>query len=144
MEQPDTNEVQEQQQEQQQEQVQEQVQQEQVQQEQVQQEQQVRHVQLVQDVQLQEVHEVQLKKYRAAKYDNDDQTYAMQMKRYCIPPAFNEFTDGLMDETHINRFGLLQAIDDYNKTEDSKIFRLEAPFQDAAFNFRPYQPCCIS
>jgi hypothetical protein len=140
MEQPnqDMNEVQVQQVQQ----VQEQVQQEQVQQVQHVQVQQVQHVQVQQE---QEVHLVQLKKkYRAEKYDNDDQTYAMQMKRYCIPPAFNEFTDGLMDETHINRFGLLQAIDDYNKTEDSKIFRLEAPFQDAAFNFRPYQPCCIS
>ena len=88
---------------------------------------------------------VQLKKkYRAETYDKHDETYATQIKRYDIPQAFNKFTDGLMDETHINRFSLLQAIDDYNRTEDAKLYPLELPFQDVAFNFRPYQPCCIS
>ena len=88
---------------------------------------------------------VQLKKkYRAETYDKHDETYATQMKRYDIPQAFNKFTDGLMDETHINRFSLLQAIDDYNRTEDAKLYPLQLPFQDVAFNFRPYQPCCIS
>jgi hypothetical protein len=88
---------------------------------------------------------VQLKKkYRAETYDKHDETYAMQMKRYDIPRAFNKFTDGLMNETHINRFSLLQAIDDYNRTEDAKMYPLELPFQDVAFNFRPYQSCCIS
>jgi hypothetical protein len=82
------------------------------------------------------------KKYRAATYDKHDETYATQMKRYDIPQAFNDFTDGLMNETHINRFSLLEAIDDYKRTEDAKT--LPPLFQDAAFNFRPYQPCCIS
>lgn len=88
---------------------------------------------------------VQLKKkYRAATYDIHDQTYATQMKRFNIPQAFNDFTDGLMNETHINRFSLLQAIDDYNKTEESKTSQLESLFEDSAFNCRPYQACCIS
>jgi hypothetical protein len=85
-----------------------------------------------------------LKKYRAANYDRSDEEYARQMKKHTIPAAFNEFTEGLMDETHINRFGLLSAIDDYNKTETSEEFPLECRFQDAAFNCRPYQPCIIS
>ena len=99
----------------------------------------------MEQVNTEQVINVQLKKkYRAATYDIHDQTYATQMKRYNIPQAFNQFTDGLMDETHINRFSLLQAIDDYNKTEESKISQLESLFEDSAFNFRPYQACCIS
>jgi len=82
--------------------------------------------------------------YRAAKYDENDEKYATQMKLHNIPYTFNEFTDDLMDEKYINRFGLLQAIDDYKKTEESKICPLPHTFQDAAFNYRPYQPCIIS
>ena len=85
-----------------------------------------------------------LKKYRAANYDRSDEEYAKQMKKHTIPATFNDFTKGLMDETHINRFALLSAIDDYNKTETSEEFPLECRFQDAAFNCRPYQPCIIS
>jgi DNA polymerase sigma len=92
-----------------------------------------------------EVIQVQLKKkYRAALYDIHDQQYATHMKLHNIPKAFNDFTDGLMDETHINRYSFLQAIDDYNKTEESETYPLELRFQDAAFNYRPYQPCIIS
>jgi len=83
-----------------------------------------------------------LKKYRAMTYDIHDEEYAKQMKKHDIPDAFKEFTDGLMDETHINRFSLLQAIEDYNKTRP--VIMLSLVFQDAAFNFRPYQSCVIS
>ena len=83
------------------------------------------------------------KKYRAAIYDIHDQEYATQMKKYTVPNAFNEFTDGLLAETHINRYSLLQAIDDYNKTEESKTYPLEMVFENTAFNYRPYQACVI-
>jgi hypothetical protein len=85
-----------------------------------------------------------LKKYRASRYDADDEKYATLLKRHELPQAFHDFTDGLMQERYINRFGLLKAIDDYNKTEMSIEFSLPCVFQDAAFNCRPYQQCIIS
>lgn len=83
-----------------------------------------------------------LKKYRYIYYDNDDKEYATEMKTYEIPQEFRDFTEGLMDETHINRFGLLKAIDDYEKIMPEK--KLSSSFTNKAFNFRPYQQCTIS
>jgi len=83
-----------------------------------------------------------LKKYRAAKYDKHDEEYATQMKKYDIPQEFRDFTDGLMDETHINRYAILQAIDDFQRKHPE--IRLSCPFLDNSFNYRPYQPCIIS
>ena len=80
------------------------------------------------------------RKYRAVKYDIHDQTYAKQMQFYDLPPEFNEFTDGLLKETHINRFDLLEAIDNYNA---KGLPQLPCLFQDVAFNCRPYQQCII-
>ena len=82
--------------------------------------------------------------YRAATYDEYDEKYATHLKIHKIPDAFNTFTNGLMNEKYINRFSLLKAIDDYNKTEKSREFPLELAFENAAFNYRPYQPCIIS
>jgi hypothetical protein len=84
---------------------------------------------------------VALKKYRARNYDNSDKEYATQMKKYEIPQDFRDFTEGLMDETHINRFGLLQAIEDFQRTRPE--IQLSCAFQNGAFNCRPYQPCVI-
>jgi hypothetical protein len=83
-----------------------------------------------------------LKKYRARSYDDFDKKYAIKMKNYDIPQEFRDFTCGLMEETHINRFGLLQAIEDYEQTKPEK--ELSSAFTDNAFNYRPYQPCIIS
>jgi hypothetical protein len=82
-----------------------------------------------------------LKKYRARNYDKSDEEYATQMRKYEIPQEFRDFTEGLMDETHINRFGLLQAIEDYERTRPE--IQLSCAFQNGAFNCRPYQPCVI-
>jgi hypothetical protein len=82
-----------------------------------------------------------LKKYRARNYDKSDEEYATQMRKYEIPQEFRDFTEGLMDETHINRYGLLQAIDDYERTRPE--IQLSCAFQNGAFNCRPYQPCVI-
>jgi hypothetical protein len=89
--------------------------------------------------------EVQLarKKYRVASYDIHDETYAKQMQKYSLPDAFHKFTEGLMEEPRINRECLLDAIDDYNKTDSCDVFPLPVTFQNAALNFRPYQPCVI-
>ena len=83
-----------------------------------------------------------LKKYRARNYDKSDEEYATQMKKYQIPQEFRDFTEGLMDETYINRYGLLQAIDDFQRTRPE--IQLSCAFQNGAFNCRPYQPCVIS
>jgi hypothetical protein len=88
------------------------------------------------------VSEKPLKKYRAINYEKDDEDYAMYMKTHEIPQEFRDFTEGLMDETHINRFGLLQAIDDYQRTRPEK--NLSSGFQNSAFNYRPYQQCTVS
>ena len=82
-----------------------------------------------------------LKKYRARDYDKYDEEYAMLMKTYKIPQEFNDFTEGLMDETHINRFGLLQAIEDFQQTRPE--IQLSCVFKNNAYNFRPYQKCII-
>jgi len=89
--------------------------------------------------------EVQLarKKYRASSYDIHDETYAKQMQKYSLPEVFHRFTEGLLEEPLINRDRLLDAIDDYNKTDSCDDFPLSLAFQNAAFNFRPYQPCVI-
>jgi hypothetical protein len=87
------------------------------------------------------IHVQLLKKYRVTFYDNYDEMYATEMRKYVIPPAFNDFTDGLMDETHISREKLLTAIGDYNKTHP--VHPLASNFEDSAFNYRPYQPCVI-
>ena len=83
-----------------------------------------------------------LKKYRHLVYDNYDEMYARQMKTYAIPPEFNTFTDGLMNEQYISRSQLLDAIKDYNLTNPSNT--LSDVFIDNAFNYRPHQPCIIS
>ena len=80
------------------------------------------------------------RKYRAIKYDISDQTYAKQMQFYDLPKEFSEFTENLLKETHINRFNLLEAIDNYNA---KSLPELPCVFQDVAFNCRPYQPCVI-
>ena len=93
-----------------------------------------------------------IKKFRAYSYDIHDETYATQLKRVyreytteSAQKAFDNFTDNLMLETHIHRYSLLNAIDEYNKTEDGRKFPLTATygsiFEDNAFNFRPYQAC---
>ena len=94
--------------------------------------------------------EQKIKKFRAYSYDIHDETYATKLKKVyreytteSAQKAFDNFTDNLMLETHIHRYSLLNAIDEYNKTEDGQKFPLTARygsiFEDNAFNFRPYQ-----
>ena len=80
------------------------------------------------------------RKYRSVKYDIHDRTYAKQMQFYELPPEFSEFTDGLLKETHINRFDLLEAIENYKA---KGLPRLPGVFEEVAFNCRPYQSCII-
>ena len=84
------------------------------------------------------------KKYRSTNYDKYDVMYAMKLKQYILPDSFHDFTDGLMSETHISRFQLLNAIDDYKKAGLHNAFPLLINFEDCAFNYRPYQGCSIS
>lgn len=84
------------------------------------------------------------KKYRVDIYDEYDKMYAIVLKRYTCPQAFHDFTENLMNETYINRFKLLDAIDDYKIAGLHKKFPLLIEFQEKAFNYRPYQHCCIS
>jgi hypothetical protein len=87
------------------------------------------------------------KKYRSCSYDEYDGMYARCLKALFnstmdepIRRAFNEFTDGLMDEPRIRRNFLLDAIRDFEK---QNIDRLSTVFSNEAFNYRPYQPCVI-
>lgn len=87
----------------------------------------------------------QTKKYRAQIYDIYDQQYADILLPYIREHAvFDFFADKLSEETHINRYKLLDAIDDYNKTEMSESHPLSIRFTDNAFNVRPEQKCTIS
>ena len=88
-----------------------------------------------------------LKKYRRSSYDKHDTKYAETLYKIYITlntevkMLFDEFTDNLMDETHINRYSLLDAICDFENCDkykpDSLGWNL---FSDTAFNCRPYQP----
>ena len=86
-----------------------------------------------------------LKKYRlpSVHYDEHDRTYAATLRNYICPEAFHEFTDNLMSETHISRFKLLDAIDDYKRAGLTKANPLLINFEERAFNCRPQQPCLI-
>ena len=63
------------------------------------------------------------KKYRIANYDGYDKLYASGVKNSFLynkretQAKFNEFTDMLMEDTQISRFKLLDAIDDYDRSE---------------------------
>ena len=91
-----------------------------------------------------------IKKYRAASYDKHDETYAKELTRIfsdyvdiVTQNKFMDFTDRLMLEPRISRFCLLGAIGDYEKTTDGRKYPFPVIFTDAAFNYRPHQPCVI-
>jgi 5'-deoxynucleotidase YfbR-like HD superfamily hydrolase len=97
------------------------------------------------------------KMYRAKRYDVHDTEYALKLSDYFnsyldsnLQSDFNEFTDNLMDDKQINRFSLLDAIEDFQKSEkyintykNNMNNTYWFTFTDMAFNYRPYQPCCI-
>ena len=78
-----------------------------------------------------------LKKYRNTHYDQYDELYAKHM-RPLGNAKFNEFTDGLLDETHISRFQLLEALQAYNKSAWGASHPLSMTFDKEAFNFKAY------
>ena len=80
------------------------------------------------------------RRFRRAAYTVSDKTYAKQMSFYDLPQEFNDFTDDLIKETHINRIELLQAIENYN---EMNLPRLPSLFQDMASNCQPDQACVI-
>jgi len=84
--------------------------------------------------------QVPLRKYRVGSYDIHDETYAKEMSKYSLPEECHIFTQRLMDEPRINRYALLQAIDEYKQ---AGLPTLSAMFQNAAFNYRPGQGCVI-
>ena len=90
-----------------------------------------------------------LKKYRLQPeiYDDYDKQYATYMQTlpiYGNRQPFNDFTDDLLTETHISRFQLLDAIHEYNAAGLGETYPLGEAFENAAFNYRPHQPCTIS
>jgi hypothetical protein len=90
-----------------------------------------------------------LKKYRLQFeiYDEYDQKYATHMKSLPVEynrQPFDDFTDHLLDETYISRFKLLDAIRDYNASGIGETYPLGDTFENAAYNYRPHQPCTIS
>jgi len=85
-----------------------------------------------------------IKKYRVKNYDIYDKKYADEMiPLILLHPEFDLFADKLSDETHINRYSLLDAIDDYNKTDMSITYPLSKLLESKAYNCRPYQKCLI-
>ena len=88
--------------------------------------------------------QISLPKYRCPSYDIHDETYAKTLRNIEVNAVFNDFTQGLMNEPRINRFALLQAIDDYKAAGLQKVSPLSVQFEDQAFNCRPYQACVVS
>ena len=84
------------------------------------------------------------KVYRSSHYDEYDQLYADRMRQFGPHEAFNDYTDGLLDEPYINRHCMLDAISDYRNTELHITRPLHDNFLDVAFNYRPYQKCVIA
>ena len=91
---------------------------------------------------------IMLKPYRIIKYDDYDKKYATHMKSMYrnvdtnIKEQFDIFTENLLDDNYINRTSLIDAIHQFTYyTNKNNAWNL---FTDAAFNYRPWQPCCIS
>ena len=88
-----------------------------------------------------------VKKYRNAHYDLYDTLYATEMKKSFIyntretQAKFNEFTEQLMEDVQIRSFKLIDAIEDYDRSEHVKKYPLTDGFKDKAWNYRPYQFC---
>jgi hypothetical protein len=92
------------------------------------------------------------KPYRSGSYDKYDTEYATKLKELFlrlddeIITNFNEFTENLMDDIQINRYSLLKAIDNFEKSKNYKFNITNSNwynFSNTAFNFRPYQGCCV-
>ena len=92
------------------------------------------------------------KKYRSELYDEYDIKYAIKLYESFqnvnnnLQKQFNKFTENLMDDKQISRYKLLDAIDNFQKSEkyknicenDNSYYWIS--FQELAFNYRPYQP----
>ena len=94
---------------------------------------------------------IKLKPYRNIKYDEYDKKYATRMKTMYenvelhIKEQFDIFTEKLIDDNYISRNNLLDAIQDFTKQNNNKVkYILWERFTDEAFNYRPWQTCCIS
>lgn len=98
-----------------------------------------------------------LKPFRCSNYDKYDILYASHMKtmyKYVendIKEEFNTFTENLINENSISRDKLLNAIDTFKyqykllkNNDTNNEYSNWLRFTDAAFNYRPYQPCIIS
>ena len=103
----------------------------------------------------------QMLPYRTVSPDQYDTMYSTKLNELFknlspeLKNAFQEFTKNLMDEKQISRFHLLQAIDDFTKQQsnfcsnfiNSNLIQnneiLWVRFTDLAFNYRPYQGCCV-
>ncbi len=108
-----------------------------------------------------------IKPYRCMIYDQYDTLYATKVREIFmyvnkdLQNKFIEFTDNLLNDIQVNRFALLRAIDDFSKNEKNKIDNNTNDkidentnpldihnyewirFTDFAFNYRPYQTCCV-
>ena len=103
----------------------------------------------------------QMLPYRTVTPDQYDTMYATKLLEVFkilspeLQTAFQEFTKNLMDEKQIGRNSLLNAIDDFTKQQsniDSNFINSNLiqnneihwmRFADLAFNYRPYQGCCL-
>ena len=94
---------------------------------------------------------IKLKSYRITNYDEYDKEYATRMKYMYqnietgIKDKFDIFTEKLIDDDYISRNSLLDAIRDFTKkNDDIENYISWVNFTNEAFNYRPYQSCCIS
>lgn len=98
----------------------------------------------------------QMLPYRTATPDEYDTMYATKLLEVFkilspeLQTAFQQFTTNLMDEKQIGRNSLLNAIDDFTKQQcaiGSNLIQYNEiswmRFTDLAFNYRPYQGCCV-
>ena len=98
----------------------------------------------------------QMLPYRTATPEEYDTMYATKLLEVFkilspeLQTAFQEFTKNLMDEKQIGRNSLLNAIDDFTKQQStigSNLIQYNEiswmRFTDLAFNYRPYQGCCV-
>ena len=103
---------------------------------------------------------IQLLPYRTPAPDQYDIMYATKLNEKFknlsteLQNAFQAFTQNLMDEKQIGRHFLLEAIDDFTKHQNQNQNSIVSPillskdylwvqFNDLAFNYRPYQGCCV-
>ena len=79
------------------------------------------------------------------KYDVDYTTHLKYLFNLCNIETQTEFNDynPIMSKDVFSRIELLNVTDKFENIKKTENTRMWENFVENAFNYRPYQPCCI-